>query len=292
MRGSHGGGGSLTDLPVVFSRDAKYFFVCSCTAVRVFVCDTAQLLTTLQHEQTVTGCAVNPTNAFQVWAPFRVLFPPLSCGLPSIPAASHTCCTAARVQPGRVRGRLHPKKDLRPTNHMCGSALTRAVPYHTQLLTTSVDGIVRAWEYQEAVLLREVNVGLPIISATLAAGGLSPSLWCAGLCWWWDVFSAVLVQRRACVVPPPPPRPRRPVAPSLTPPPPPPLAPPGPVQPVVREQVSAARWQRRERQRGVAVLARPPEPTEDGRSVSWARAWRAGRRGRGQPRQPLGGLGA
>jgi hypothetical protein len=113
VRGSHGGGGSLTDLPVVFSRDAKYFFVCSCTAVRVFVCDTAQLLTTLQHEQTVTGCAVNPTNAFQVWAPFRVLFPPLSCGLPSIPAASHT----RAAQP------------LACSPAVCGGACTRKKTY-------------------------------------------------------------------------------------------------------------------------------------------------------------------
>jgi NET1-associated nuclear protein 1 (U3 small nucleolar RNA-associated protein 17) len=45
-----------------------------------------------------------------------------------------------------------------------------------QLITTSIDGIVRVWEYQEAVILSECDTGVPIIRSALSANLDDPGL--------------------------------------------------------------------------------------------------------------------
>lgn len=45
-----------------------------------------------------------------------------------------------------------------------------------QLLTASVDGRIRVWEYQEGKELRTVDLGLPIVAAVLAGDAAEPAL--------------------------------------------------------------------------------------------------------------------
>eukprot|EP01052_Picozoa_sp_SAG31_P044958 SAG31_NODE_8030_length_1537_cov_1.116134_1_plen_303_part_00 len=96
-------GGVLVNYAVVFSTDGHFFFVVCRDQVRVFRTKTAELLAELQHPQAVTGCAINPLNAFQ-------------------------------------------------------------------LLTASIDGIVRTWEFAEATVLQEHDVGCPVIWAAMRGG--------------------------------------------------------------------------------------------------------------------------
>ena len=59
-------GGVLINYSVVFSADGKFFFVVCRDQVKVHSTATIETLTVLQHPAAVTGCAVNPLNAFQL----------------------------------------------------------------------------------------------------------------------------------------------------------------------------------------------------------------------------------
>ncbi|SPO39963.1 related to NAN1 - U3 snoRNP protein [Pseudozyma flocculosa] len=94
--------GKMSDLPVVFTRDADYFFLASKASIKIYSRTTGQVVSTLSsdahaHTATITGMLLNPSNPLQ-------------------------------------------------------------------LITASLDGQIKVWDFLDGVLLKSLDVGLPITS--------------------------------------------------------------------------------------------------------------------------------
>ncbi|KAN0060395.1 NET1-associated nuclear protein 1 [Thecaphora frezii] len=92
--------GKMTDLPVVFTRDADYFFLVSKTTIKIYSRTTGQVVSTLSsdrlaHTATITGIMIDPSNPLQ-------------------------------------------------------------------LITSSLDGHIKVWDFLDGVLLKSFDVGFPI----------------------------------------------------------------------------------------------------------------------------------
>ena len=104
--------GSMTKLPVVFTRDADYFFLVAKTAIKIYSRQTGQVVSTLStaksaHTAAITAMFINPDNPLQ-------------------------------------------------------------------LLTSSLDGHIKVWDFLDGRLLKDLNVGLPITN--MAAHASFPNM--------------------------------------------------------------------------------------------------------------------
>ncbi|CAO1615644.1 unnamed protein product [Parajaminaea phylloscopi] len=105
--------GSVSPLPIVFTKDADYFFTAAGCAVKIFSRVTGEVVSTLAPPTRVSGEEEN---------------------------AALPCRSTLASLSGIL---IHPTNPL-------------------QLLTASLDGTIRVWDFLDAILLRTIDVGFPV----------------------------------------------------------------------------------------------------------------------------------